>query len=507
MRAPLRIFLLVFFASFVLFHAASAAEIIFSSDTPVFYGQGDEASVKLDVDNTYGRDVTGSFTWTVRDAEDNREVSGFTEMRVIFSDQNSLEFYVQKSRGDAYYVDATFYYPDESSSGTAYQVKIEGIGVYFGDYGGFPGDLKENSIESVQAKISSDTTDRGSSSRSPSLTESNNPEQPGRNPENSESLSKFIEGETARITERKAEINEILEESNVTLGIVNFFEGLGYDAPETYITVGSGGLNDEYSIFLSGENKTRIEIAGEISGDGILYGYAESDGPVPLMYDIPENATYVSLNSSLMSDGFCIYKSGINVSGDDFEIRIFYARNSSEKEINITVRDGRIVSVVLEGDDPVTYYLLSVLVAVLTVILAYVFYRVYRRYSAGKEMRPAYEGREPLQPPEDPSVLLEMSLSDYEAGDVKEAFSKAGQALRLYISKRCCGGVNITNSRAKEIIRSADGGLPGASAEILSSCDSVVYGNREPSEGEFEEIYSGIKSVIEDDMDDDGEGD
>ena len=96
-----------------------------------------------------------------------------------------------------------------------------------------------------------------------------------------------------------------------------------------------------------------------------------------------------------------------------------------------------------------------------------------------------------------PLALLEESYGNYINGELKEAFSTAGRALRLHIALQYNGRENSTNLQALGLLKAGRDPGYSACADILSACDAVVYRCSEPDPELFAEHYRKIRSILD----------
>lgn len=473
-----------------------AGEILLSAENPQTYSpQDEETIIRLDMKNTFGEDVLGSFSWTVRDQDDLKNAQSFTDSRAMFSDQNYTEFGVRPEGGKKYLVDVTFDYFDDADPDMVYHVALEGIQLRPDDETTAPGTI----LESVQTKMTkgssqdqSGTLQQGGSGSTDQALLSQ--VRSGR--DDTESLSQILEKEAADLSERKTLLQNRVETSELYTSIDELLEGAGFVRQDLGVTLGQGSCNDEFETSFVNENNSVAHVSGDVKGDEILFLNAEVPGEVLPVYGIEENETYLSLDAELRNDNFTVSKSILNRTPEGAALNIVYEKESLQKTITITVRDGKPVSVVLEDPDDGIHYLFPAMVLVITALSAFLLYRCYVRYCTTweKEAEGTGIGAENVSNP--PLELLEKSYDDYLNGELKEAFSTAGQAVRLQISLRYAGGENRTNLQALTLLGSVQDPDYDRYAGILSVCDAVVYGCREPAKELFVEHYRQIRSLL-----------
>ncbi|MDD3934655.1 MAG: hypothetical protein PHP55_12415 [Methanoculleus sp.] len=472
---------------------AFAGEILFSAGTPLSYGsQDEEVIIRVDVKNTLGEDIFGSFTWTVRDQGDPGNTQSFTDRRVLFSDQEYTEFGIHPGGGHDYLVDVTFDYVDGDDPDAVYHVALERIHLRFGD-DAVGGDPSGEILESAQIKITKGLSQgqagalqSGGSGRVPQVRSG---------PDNIESLSQLLEKETLELSERRELLKDRVLQSAMYGSVDEVLENAGFTPHDLGVTLGQGVYHDEFGMNFINESGTEIRVLGEIAGDTILFITAEAPGRLPPVYGLERNGTYLSLDSELRNEGYTVSKSLMNVTPEGAAIIIDYEKGGTTRVMNVTVRNGEPVDVVLEDPDAGFHFILPFVVLVVTALSAFLLYRCYLKYccrtgqSEGAEMSISVS----------PLALLEESYGNYVNGELKEAFSTAGRALRLHIALRYNGGENSTNLQVLLLLKA--GRDPGYStcAGILSACDAVVYGCSEPDPELFAEHYRQIRSILDED--------
>jgi len=476
---------------------AFAGEILFSTGSPLLYGpQDEEVLIRVDVKNTLGEDILGSFTWTVRDQGDPNTQS-FTDRRVLFSDQEYTEFGIHPGGGHDYLVDVTFDYADGDDPDTIYHVALEGIHLRFEEEPGSPdGDSFAETLDSVQIKIT-----KGSSQQQAGALQSDGSGSLGQvksSPDNLESLSQLLEEETLELSEKKELLKDRVLQSEMYGSVDEVLENAGFAPYDLGVTLGQEIFNDEFGMNFINESGTEIRVSGEIAGDEVLFITVETPGRLPPVYGIDRNETYLSLDSDLRSEDYTVSKSLMNVTPEGAAITISYEKGGTTKVMNVTVRNGEPVDVVLEDPDGGFHFILPFAVLVVTAVSAFLLYRCYLKYcrrtgqneGTGMSTNAGRVSGSPL-------ALLEESYGNYVNGELKEAFSTAGRALRLHIALRYNSRENSTNLQALLLLEAGKDPEYSTCADILSVCDAVVYGCSEPDSELFAEQYRQIRSVLD----------
>ena len=487
----------IFFVAVVFFfQPVLAGEIIFTAESPVIYSSPDEEiSIGLGVENTLGEDIYGSFTWTVRDRNDADNTRSSTDARVIFADIERTSFAIQPADGHEYIVDIAFDYADSVNADDAYHVSLTGIRVIPGASADVP---YASVLESVQIRM-----DKGA------------PQQPGthqggsesaggeqvlikKTGENMESLSKMLENETNNLIVEKSRLRGVVNSSLIYPVIDRHLNESGYSSGVLSISPGLGAYNDKFEQVYSGQNESEIKVSGEISGDEILFTGIESEGRMPLLYGVEENASYISLDSEFSNDGYSVKKSVTNITGNTSQIEITYTKGIFEKDIAVMVSDGVIISVEVYEPDYGIHFVVPVVVVILTAICSFVFYRIYLRHL--RRTKPGLDNGNILSRVEagiSPSDLLGEGYDKYLCGELKDAVGRVGWALRLNVSVTLGENVSLTNSEALSQLEMAGDPDAGTYSDIFSVCDSVVYANREPEMSEFIKIYETAKGLVD----------
>lgn len=475
-----------------------AGEIFFSTESPLIYGpQDEEVIIRVDVKNTIGEDIFGSFTWTVRDQGNPGNTQSFTDRRVLFSDQEYTEFGIHPGGGHDYLVDVTFDYVDGDDPDAVYHVALERIHLRFGD-GAVGSDPSGEILESAQIKITKGLSQgqagalqSGGSGRVPLVRSG---------PDNIESLAQLLEEETLKLSERRELLKNRVLQSAMYGSVGEVLENAGFIPHDLGVTLGQGVYNDEFGMNFINESGAEIRVLGEIAGDTILFVTAEVPGRLPPVYGIDRNETYLSLDSNLRNEGYMVSKSLMNVTPEGAAIVIDYEKGGTTRVMNVTVRNGEPVDVVLEDPDGGLHYLVPAAFLVVTAFSAFLVYRCYLRYccrtgqneGAGMRIDAGRVSGSPL-------ALLEESYGNYVNGELKEAFSTAGRALRLHVALQYNGRENSTNLQALLLLKAGRDPGYSACADILSACDAIVYGCREPDPELFAEHYRKIRSILDED--------
>ena len=488
----------IFLIAAVLFlQPVLAGEIIFTAESPVIYNSTDEEiSIGLGVENTLGEDVYGSFTWTVRDQNDVDNTRSSTDARVIFADAVRTSFAIQPAEGHEYLVDIAFDYADSVNADDAYHVSLTGIRVI--PDSSADTDPAVSVLESIQIRMDKGAPQQPGTQQGESESAGGEGVLVKKTDENMESLSKMLENETNNIIVEKSRLRGVVNGSAIYPLIDQFLNESGYNSGVLSISPGLGAYNDEFEQVYSGENESEIKVSGEISGDEIIFTGIESEGRMPLLYGVEENATYISFDSEFSDDGYSVTKSVTNITGNASQIGITYTKGIFEKDIAVMVSEGAIISVETQEPDYGIHFIVPVIIIIFTVVCALVFYRVYLRHLRRRKPGPDDDdipGR--VEAGISPFDLLAEGYDRYLCGDLKDAVGMVGWALRLNVSVTSGKNVSLTNSEALSQLEKAGDPDIGTYSDIFSVCDSVVYANREPEMSEFVRIYETAKRLVD----------
>ena len=489
-------YVILFVVVVLFFQPVLAGEIIFTAESPVIYNSpAEEIPIGLGVENTLGEDVYGSFTCTVRDRNDAENTRSYTDARVIFSDLEQTSFAIQVAEGHEYLVDIAFDYADSVNSDDAYHVSLTGIRVIPGTSVNFP---DASIIESIQIRMDKGAPQQSGTQQGGSESADGEGVLVKKTDENMESLSKMLENETNNIIVEKSRLRGVVNGSAIYPLIDQFLNESGYNSGVLSISPGLGAYNDEFEQVYSGENESEIKVSGEISGDEIIFTGIESEGRMPLLYGVEENATYISFDSEFSDDGYSVTKSVTNITGNASQIGITYTKGIFEKDIAVMVSEGAIISVETQEPDYGIHFIVPVIIIIFTVVCALVFYRVYLRHLRRRKPGPDDDdipGR--VEAGISPFDLLAEGYDRYLCGDLKDAVGMVGWALRLNVSVTSGKNVSLTNSEALSQLEKAGDPDIGTYSDIFSVCDSVVYANREPEMSEFVRIYETAKRLVD----------
>ncbi|MDK2974311.1 MAG: hypothetical protein PWP08_682 [Methanofollis sp.] len=500
MRAAAGLVLLV--VAMGLIQPVLAGEIEFSAASPqVFDVRDEEIAVSVDVKNTVGEDVFGSFSWTVRDPNDSSKTQSVTDSRAMFADAASTEFRLRPGGGECYLVDVAFDYQDDTDPDTVYHVALDGIELLFSDDPeGAANNASTTVLESVQTKITKGGARTSSGAVGGTSSSAGTPVQvaamPG-GPDDTGSLSLILDQDALDLQEEKTRLKGCVTASALYASVDEVLEGAGFSPGDLGVTLGRGIYNDEFETRYVGVNHTEISVSGEASGGKVLFVVVNATGTVPPVYGIKDNATYLSLDAELQSGGYTVRNTVMNVTPGAAAVRIVYDNGGGSRVVNITVRDGAPVSVVLEDPNPGVHYVFPLLLLAVSVAAALLCYRIYVRWSRRSELPGEPGGDAGPEPAASPADLLGEGYDAYLEGALKDAFGKMGQALRLSISQNHGGGKNATNRRALSLLASVHDPDCETYAAILSVCDAAVYGGRTPDAEAFAECYRWARELLD----------
>jgi len=493
--------IIIIFCILTLAQVVSAGEIIFSTENSVYYADpGEDAGIQVDVRNTFSEDVMGSFTYTVCDQNDNTKTRSFTDTRNIFSDLEHIRFNVKQSSGQDYLIDISFDYFEKDDHSTAYHVKLDGIQIHFRDDAStLRRDTDSIPLSSVQIKMTTPEERQPESQHDNTETR-----QPDSVPEikhsqdDTESLSGILEEDMLELREKKEILIKDVRAARTYKEMNDLFAPAGYRPFDLGVTISKGNYHDQFSLNLVNNESPEIRVSGEIISGEIPYITAESEGMIQMGDALTTNKTYQSLSSQLRDENFIVTGSRLNLSAEERSLNIIYEKGITKKEINATIRDNRVISIDLIESDSGVHYIIPILIIAITLISAIIFYTGYRKYADHfRDIPDTDEIPITEEYAETPVTLLSKSHTDYINNELKEAFSKAGQAARLHISEKYRDNENLTNSQTLRILTDNNDPDYKEYAEVIAACDRVVYAGNAMDAEKYINTYNLLKKIFE----------
>ncbi len=220
-----------------------------------------------------------------------------------------------------------------------------------------------------------------------------------------------------------------------------------------------------------------------------------------LLEKLKQDSLFQQFQNQLVTKGFS--QSDINFQDNENETNIILQyENQKHQNAKITANfeNDEIKSVTLEdnnGSNP--HNLILVILLVVAIVSAISLYFIIRKFFLKKKTFTINESAPTPPPPKlnsfeniiEPKKLISQAQQYYDQGEYKEAFGTAGKAIRLFLSHDAGLKREITSQELIRLIQQKHNNYPlDAIRECLKTTDLVEFAKSNATEDEFKKIIS-----------------
>jgi hypothetical protein len=518
-RKNIALDLFVFVSLLMIMPVVSAQDITFTLPQDEYYFlTGEQASVPLYMNNSYGTDINGMLQATFTQEMNTGSVhfsssnSKSTNFQVPAGDSGTNLGFGTSNDPETLKVSLTFSY-DEDGAKT---VTLGDILVHFVD--------DESEIQSNSNAVQSSSQDASSTQQSTdpfaqqeqqmqqamqqfmnqqssTQSSSQSSQQAAQNNQLDQDTSALKAQMEEQIQEQEKIKQEFQEEltSNEDFQEANQeLEDMGYNLTDVSVNPSSNNTGSFTANYEKPDGET-APIQGEME-DGEIKEIQEdtAEDRQNLRDILARNEEYQKYLKELESDGFIETDATFSLNGNETDLQIQYANPANETAlINAIFTDETVDSVELVRDRENNNYSLYVIIALLILALAYLAYKKYNPETA-EEMPIAVNTeakKEKIDFRKEAKELVDKSVHLYEDGQIEDAYGTAAQALRLYLSHFYGLRKEVTNA---ELIRhlKVKGKEWKEIEDCLELCTLVEFAKHLPEEDEFEKLIRTVKKAV-----------
>jgi hypothetical protein len=315
----------------------------------------------------------------------------------------------------------------------------------------------------------------------------------------SSALQQQMTEEAEKNRKDQQELSQRLAQDPLMKKVEQDLNQAGYQQKEDLVSAQGEGSGTIRASFKDQTGKS-VEVQGLLQNGSVQELTVRSDEPIPVPRELADDSRYINAKNALQKEGY-------NETG---ETRIFTPdetrieqqfRDSEGKNVTISavLRNGTVDDVTVQKDTevPLGWYIGIILLIFLICLCVWAGYRYYNRPKTYLEEGYIEDAIKPVDFLNDTLQMIDDAESDFTAGRIKDAYSRAGQALRFFISHSLGSGVADTSDEIVLVARKS-GFHVREIEDILNRCTLVEFAKDEGSSEEFGEIISGIRLLIQD---------
>ena len=482
----------------LLIPTAYAADIVLSvNQSDYYFLTGDEAVVPLVMDNTYGKSVNGQLSYTITQ-QINQQGFQYTS-----SNTQSTSFSVDEGTGTinlgfgtsdtpmTMNVGLTFSYTEKEHR----EVTLQDIKLHF------VSQSSEIKNEQNSMQSSSQTVDEKNQQQDPS-SESNQP-----NPQELLQNNQISQDSSAlkqQIEQQAQQQQQLNEEFLRQLALNEEFVVMHQELQQQGYNVSSASVNPTannsgtFEINYEKEDGDRAVLEGEMqNGEMKELQKQTSRDQRDLLELLTQDKRFKEYEAQLTDEGYMQQNIEFSQEGNATNIQLQYSNeDNSTAVITAQITNNTVDTVELHKEDdsmvPLWFWLLLLMLITIT---GYLIYKKYLKKPDNTDEAKTVLKEQPFDYVSTAEKMIAEAVECFENGDYKEAYGKAGQALRLFISYENKLNKELTNDEVIDYLKE-HGMKYDQVEECFELCSLVEFAKYKASREDFDMIISVVKEVI-----------
>lgn len=486
----------------LLIPTAYAADIVLSvNQSDYYFLTGEEAVVLLVMDNTYGKSVNGQLSYTITQ-QINQQGFQYTS-----SNTQSTSFSVDEGTGSidlgfgtsgtpmTVNVGLTFSYTEKEHR----EVTLQDIKIHF------VSQSSEIKNEQNNMQSSSQIVDENNQQQDPSSESNQQPSQP--NPQELLQNNQISQDSSAlkqQIQQQTQQQQQLNEEFLRQLALNEQFVAMHQELQQQGYNVSSASVNPTannsgtFEINYEKEDGDRAVLEGEMQNGEMKELQKQTSGDQrDLLELLDQDKRFKEYEAQLADEGYMQQNIEFLQEGNTTSIQLQYSNeDNSTAVISAQITNNTVDTVELhKEDDSMVLLWFWMLVVVLITGTGYLIYKKYmKKPDNTDDVKPVL-----IEQPFDYTSAAEKMIAEavecFENGDYKEAYGKAGQALRLFISYENKLNKELTNDEVIDYLKE-HGMIYEQVEECFELCSLVEFAKYKASREDFDMIISAAKEVI-----------
>ncbi len=473
--------------------AVMAKDITLSTNQTEYYVPvGQDAVLVLHADNSYGKAVDGTFTYTV--------VQQIQQQGFSYSSSNtqSTPFSIQDAISDIPISFGTTNQPLTLAINMRFEytekdnrfVDLNGIIIHFitdPSQQQNPQNKKESSSQKSEKQEQTSKPKSQQQAQQQSL-------QNNQLPHDTSALKQQLEEEAKRQRQLQEAFGKNLAGQQEFQNADKNLTDLGYKQTQSDLNPSSEYTGD-FAIHYQKGNGDKASISGRLDqGQLIDMVVHSSEEEAELKHLLEEDPRFTKYNSSLVKDHFSVMNFSFAHANNATTVQVLYQKGNSAATITAAFVNKTITQVALNREaGQFTWWSLGLILVLITAIAVYYVYFKKRKQNVVtlhvREIKP------PFDYVAESHRLLRQSKVLFSRNEYKEAYSLAAQALRVFLSYHYGLSVEVTSDEIIAFLRTKK--LPyGEIRECFDLCCMVEFAKYEANAGDFSTIITIVQNQL-----------
>jgi len=488
---PFLLFLLI------IMPLTSAEDITFSiNQTEYYFLTGQEAVIPLTINNTFEKDIAGQIQYSIIQTA-NQGGQSYSSTR-----SNVQSFTVQKGNNTlglnfgssntpvTYTVSMEFSYHEQDDD---YIVSLDDIKIFF-----VSNESQQNNQENPQQSNSEKIIDAPQQNNQEQQQPQTPQEQLQNNQMNqdSQALKEQMQQQMQQQQAEKKEFEQSVKENTEVQEMQEELQNQGYNITDEQFNNENNNTGDFNFSYQNDEEET-ANIEGRMENGEITELQKQTAEDRQQMMDIlNQSQQFQDFQEQLNSEGFNQTNISFNQNGNDTTVEIEYKNEKNETAmIQAEFEDEELKEVRLEKQEDLPWYILFLAILIPISIISLYLYRKYilKKQVDTSKQKPIIS--KPFDYRNEAYRLLNDAKKDYKQGLYKDAYGKAGQSLRLFLSYYHGVKDEMTNVEMIRYLKKLKKPHDHIK-QCLDLCSLVEFAKYAENESDFSKIIQVTSEVI-----------
>lgn len=501
----------------------SSGDITFSTNQKEYYFKvGENAVIPVEIKNTYGEQITGVLKYSYTQ-EINQGGMHFTN-----SNSQSTDFPVKDGTNTQNMDFGTSNNPSDIkvSLGFSYTkneprvVNLDGIIIHFVS----DDNQKQNSPDKQSAsskKQSEASQQQGQNKEEDQFSKMQKQIQNMmQNQQNQQQASAQQKLQNSQMNQDSSALkNQIQQQMQEQEGLKKEFQNNIANNPEFQkkhqelldqgYKLTSGDINPSsndsgsFDLHYQNQNNKEAELKGEMQNNTMtnMQSLSEKDKQ-DIMKNLEQNKNFQNYEKQLNKDNFNETRTDFSMEDNSTKVTMNYIdQENKTATISAKVINGTIQNLTMEKPDNEKQnnllYIWVILSLILLIILGYVVYKKYKKKKSSIENIDNKIIKKEFDYISEAEKMLENSRHLFNIGKYKDAYEKAGQALRLFLSYKHGFNIELTNDKIIKLLKEKIN--VNEIKECFDLCSLVEFAKYKENIEDFDKIIKIAKKIIEKD--------
>ena len=503
-----------------IFHGVYAEDVYLSTNqTQYYFKTGENAIVPIQINNTYGKPISGSLQYTITQQinQGNVQLSNTnSEEKSLSIDNKNSKVSLNLGKSDS---------PSDYSVNINYNYNVNGdrivslgpISVHFvsnGSNKNIQGNAKMQSSSQPNNQPQTGPQDLFSQQQQQMQHQLNemlgNPQNQSQNrqqqlqnnqlSQDSNALKHQLEKQVQKQEQVKNEFKRKLFSNNDFLNKHQKLLQNGYKIGNSDlipVTNDTGSFNIKYN----NTNGKWATLQGNMKNGTLSQINQQTQTQQDkLLEQLKQNTQYQQFNSKLLQEGFSPNNTTFVPKTNQTDIILNYANDKNENaSILAEFLNDSLKQVSLKGGNSSQFYLIPLLVLVAIILSAVSIYLVIKKiYNKNKSLVDSSLTSKPKSSDYiiGSKKLMDEAVQHYDKGQYKEAFEIARKSLRFFLNGDADIKKEITNQELLQLIQNNIKYPLDDIRDCFKITDLVQFAKSEPTESDFKKIISLLEKLV-----------